>query len=159
MKKIVVCILLDALRWDYLNDVDTPFLWNRCIQGMYVKHLETTFAFSQARAIFAGSKKLDFESSVLFPLDANNSTFSFLHGDHRVIKFSKEKHWWEFFRVFPGGSNLSRHFDRRFQQAKLRFRQEVIERARNKTPHAFIANIPLLALDQLRLNYSNKKNL
>jgi len=50
----VVLIILDAFRWDYVNESRTPELVDLARHGLYVRRLRTTPGFTQRTAIFCG---------------------------------------------------------------------------------------------------------
>ena len=51
----VLFVLLDALRHDYINSVDTPFLYSKISQGLYAKKLKSVSGFTQRTAIYTGT--------------------------------------------------------------------------------------------------------
>ena len=54
----VLFILLDAFRHDYINPVDTPFLFAAAQRGVYAKKLKSTTGFTQRTAVLTGSMGL-----------------------------------------------------------------------------------------------------
>lgn len=51
-----VVILLDAFRWDYLNEEDTPTLWSMAQNGIHVQKLTPSFGFCERSEIFTGTR-------------------------------------------------------------------------------------------------------
>ena len=54
-KEKVLIVLVDALRWDYLNKQDTPFLHSLSKQGLYVRKLITGYGFCERSEILTGA--------------------------------------------------------------------------------------------------------
>ena len=74
----VIFVLLDAFRWDYLNPIDSPFLWDCSQQGLYVRKLITTCGFTQRSAIFCGTFPDKTKNFTMFSYAPMNSPFHFL---------------------------------------------------------------------------------
>ncbi len=49
-------ILLDAFRWDYINKVDTPFLYQLATEGVYVRRIKPGSGFCERTEIFTGMR-------------------------------------------------------------------------------------------------------
>jgi hypothetical protein len=73
----VVCVLLDAFRWDYVNPVDTPLLWEWCQEGCHVRQLVTTAGFSQRTAVFCGTHPDTSGTFTMFGFNPDRSPFSY----------------------------------------------------------------------------------
>ena len=52
----VVLFLLDAFRFDYISKKETPFLWDCCKKGNYIKHIIPSAGFCERAEIFTGLK-------------------------------------------------------------------------------------------------------
>ncbi len=55
-EKTTVLILLDAFRWDYLSEQDTPTLWAMAQAGIYVHKLTPNLGFCERSEIFTGTR-------------------------------------------------------------------------------------------------------
>jgi|AntRauTorckE6833_2_1112554.scaffolds.fasta_scaffold29036_1 predicted AlkP superfamily pyrophosphatase or phosphodiesterase len=51
----ILYILLDAFRWDYLNDKDTPYIQRLSEKGVYIKKLTPSSGFAQRTTLFTGA--------------------------------------------------------------------------------------------------------
>lgn len=51
----VLLVLVDALRYDYINEEDTPFLFSLSKQGLYVKKLTPGYGFCERSEILTGA--------------------------------------------------------------------------------------------------------
>lgn len=56
MKKTTIFIIIDALRWDYMNEKDTPTLWNMSQEGIYAQKLRPSFGFCERSEMFTGTR-------------------------------------------------------------------------------------------------------
>jgi predicted AlkP superfamily pyrophosphatase or phosphodiesterase len=72
-----MCVLLDAFRWDYLNPVDTPLLWQWSQESVYVRQLITTAGFSQRTAVFCGTHPDSSGNLTMFGYGPDRSPFGF----------------------------------------------------------------------------------
>ncbi len=79
----IIFLLLDAFRHDYINPIDTPFLFEGTKRGVYGKKLRSTTGFTQRTAIFTGTKGTESGAFTMFNFDAENSPFQFLKRDGR----------------------------------------------------------------------------
>ena len=52
----VVFVLLDAFRWDYLNQHNTPTLWTLSQSGLYVQKLKPSFGFCEITEYATGAR-------------------------------------------------------------------------------------------------------
>lgn len=76
MKETTVLILLDAFRWDYVTEFDTPTLWAMAQEGIYAKKLRTSFGFCERSEIFTGTYPDVNGNFTAITYDANNSYFA-----------------------------------------------------------------------------------
>ncbi len=88
--KPVVFILVDAFRWDYLNPIDTPFLWNCAHSGLYVQKLITTSGFTQRSALFCGTFPNETGNFTMFSYDPAHSPFRFLRKMTPLLRFAQK---------------------------------------------------------------------
>ncbi len=73
---MLVVILVDALRHDYINAVDTPFLFNQTGQGLYCKSLQTIDGFSQRTVICTGASESASKTFSMYNLDPAHSPYN-----------------------------------------------------------------------------------
>ena len=90
-KNKLICILLDSFRWDYINPIDTPFLYEKIEESIYAKQLITTQGFTQRTAILTGcdSSKTKLYSAYIFK---NNS--SKFKKDKTIFNFIDHLNWY-----------------------------------------------------------------
>lgn len=87
MKKAVLLILVDGLRHDYINPLDSPFLYSLCelnIDGI----IRETFAFELRPAFFAGLQPEECNVANMFCYNPDESPFRSInvrHGDRKKI--------------------------------------------------------------------------
>ena len=67
-EKKVLIVLLDALRHDYLNSEDTPFLYSLSNKSIYVKKLVPGYGFCERSEILTGSDCSVTETFLLTPI-------------------------------------------------------------------------------------------
>ena len=83
----ILFILLDAFRHDYINPVDTPFLYAGTRRGVYARKLKTTTGFTQRTSIFTGAMGMESDMFTMFTFDYDGSPFRFLEHDRRAKVF------------------------------------------------------------------------
>jgi len=74
--KKVIFIVCDAIRWDYLNDVDSRFLLTLAKKGIYVRKLKPSFGFCERTEMFCGAKPEDSGYFTALTFDREHSDFS-----------------------------------------------------------------------------------
>ena len=140
--KPTVIILLDAFRWDYLNPVDSPFLWTSAQEGLYVRKLRTTSGFTQRSGLFCGTFPDKTGNFAMFSLDQQNSPFRFLMRKRRWL-------WM-----------LQLYIDKRIKGSGLMNRwlrnEYIYPRARQYADHPPPAQIPLHLLPFIGVTEDNK---
>ena len=77
-KQAVLFVLLDAFRWDYLNQKDSPTLWSLSHQGIYAKKLISSSGFTQRSAIFTGAPSDVHGNYTMYTYDPKTSPFKIL---------------------------------------------------------------------------------
>jgi hypothetical protein len=135
--RIVVCVLLDAFRWDYLNPVDTPLLWKWSEEGVYVHQLRTTTGFSQRTAVFCGTHPDSSGTLTMFGFGPERSPFRFARKWRPVLRLLQ--------RIIDTGVRGASRLDRRL-------RSVLVEKAEGDTgARVPTGNIPLHLLPLLFL--------
>jgi predicted AlkP superfamily pyrophosphatase or phosphodiesterase len=75
MKKTTIFIILDAFRWDYISEKNTPNLCKMAEDGIYVKKLITSAGFAERTPIFTGTYPDTSGYYTAFSYDPQNSPF------------------------------------------------------------------------------------
>jgi len=70
-----VLLLLDALRHDYVNEVDTPFLWQCSKEGEYYKKVIPSYGFCERAEILTGEKPNNTGFFTAIGYDPDNSPY------------------------------------------------------------------------------------
>lgn len=78
MKNTIVYIILDAFRWDYINEVDTPTIYNMSENGIHAEKLISSAGFTQRSAMFTGTFADKTGNFTMFSYDPANSPFRFI---------------------------------------------------------------------------------
>ena len=76
--KALLFILIDAFRWDYLNEKDSPTLWTLSQHGIHVKKLISSSGFTQRSALFTGALSDIHGNYTMYTYDPQNSPFKIL---------------------------------------------------------------------------------
>ena len=77
-KDTLVFIQLDAFRWNYINPIDTPLLYDLSQSGIHAQKSITTAGFTQRSAIFTGTYPDVTGNFTMFCYNPQNSPFRFL---------------------------------------------------------------------------------
>jgi len=80
--KKVLIVLLDALRHDYLNSEDTPFLYSLSNKSIYVKKLVPGYGFCERSEILTGSDCSVTGNFSAYTYNPNKSPFNYLKHFH-----------------------------------------------------------------------------
>ena len=141
-RKPIIVILLDAFRWDYLNPIDSPFLWSCSHAGTFVRKLRTTSGFTQRSGLFCGAFPDKTRNFAMFSLDQLNSPFRFLIPMQRCLPL------------------LQFYIDKRFKGSGLMDRwlrnDYIYPRARRFADHPPPAQIPLHLLPFIGVTEDDK---
>ena len=97
----VLFILLDAFRHDYINPVDTPFLFAAAQKGVYAKKLKSTTGFTQRTAVLTGSMGTVSGMFTMYTFDRDGSPFRFLKKTAKGNGLERSTHWTEQFLRWP----------------------------------------------------------
>lgn len=76
--KAILFILLDAYRWDYLNDQDSPTVASLRDQSIYAKKLMSSAGFTQRSTIFTGALPITHGNYTMYIFDPKTSPFKLL---------------------------------------------------------------------------------
>ena len=87
MKTKVVFVLVDALRWDYIDKNNTPFLWHLSKQSVYVKKLTPSFGYCERTEIFTGCPPDKSDNFTAIGYAPERSPFHFLQ-KQAFLKFA-----------------------------------------------------------------------
>lgn len=148
----VLFVLLDAFRHDYINPVDTPFLFSRTQVGFYARKLKSTSGFTQRTAIYTGTTGTTSGMFTMFTFDAQNSPFRFLRGDARLSKFADTTHWWDQLPPLPGMGRLKNMMNRRFEHDRQTFIHWIEQEKKRFADNAPLAHIPLELLPEIGIS-------
>lgn len=140
--RTVVCVLLDAFRWDYLNPIDTPLLWRWSQEGVYVRQLISTAGFSQRTAAFCGTYPDTSGNLTMFGYSPQRSPFVFARGWQAPLRMIQ--------RVIDSRVRGSMRLDRWIRR---RLVERAVAREDGEIP---TGNIPLHVLPELYLAEDEK---
>jgi len=156
MPSRVLFIVLDAFRSDYINPVDTPFLYSKISTGVYVEKLKSTAGFTQRTALYTGTAGSESGMFTMYTFDAKNSPFAFLRNHPRFVQFSARSHWWNKLPPWRGLTVIKRLMDRRFKEHVQGFRGWIQQQATKHANHAPVANIPVWLLPEIGVSEDNR---
>jgi len=155
-KNKVLFVLLDAFRHDYINPVDTPFLYTKTNKGIYAQKLKSVAGFTQRTAMYTGTTGAESGTFTMYTFDAENSPFRFLRDDPRFKKFSLEKHWWDKVLSSRVMERVRNVLDSRLEQEKRTYLNLIKKEVRNYTHHVPLAHIPLELLPEIGISEDNR---
>ena len=78
MKKKTVFLLLDAFRWDYVNEKDTPTIYEMSKKGIYAKKMKSSTGFTQRSSIFTGTWPVENGNFTMYIDDKSRAQYWFL---------------------------------------------------------------------------------
>ena len=152
----VLFILLDAFRHDYINAVDTPFLFEAAQKGVYAKKLKSTTGFTQRTAILTGSMGAESGMFTMYTFDRDGSPFRFLENSSFMNRLDRLADWVERVPSIPGVRRVKR-LTREWHARRDRvYRQWIQNEAKNYANHAPPASIPLSLLPRLGVAEDNR---
>jgi len=151
----VLFVLLDAFRHDYINSVDTPFLYSKISQGLYAKKLKSVSGFTQRTAIYTGTTGGESGMFTMFTFDSENSPFRFLRDNANLAKFSSRRRWWDALPSWPGLGLVREIMNGRFQTHLESFREWIAKEAKKYAANAPLAHIPLTLLPEIGVSEDN----
>lgn len=151
----VLFVLLDAFRHDYINSVDTPFLYSRISQGIYAKKLKSVAGFTQRTAIYTGTSGGESGMFTMFTFDSEKSPFRFLRDNTQLAKFTSGRRWWDALPSWPGLALVRGIMNGRFQAQLESFREWIAKEAKKYAANAPLAHIPLTLLPEIGVSEDN----
>lgn len=86
IKKTFIYVIADALRHDYINEVDTPFLYTQSQAGIYVKKIKSSAGFTQRSALFCGANPKTSGNFTMYAHGEGNSPFAFTRKYRYLLK-------------------------------------------------------------------------
>jgi len=88
--RTVVFIVCDAIRWDYLNEEDSPFLLSLAENGIYVRKIKPSLGFCERTEMFSGARPEDSGYFTALTFDKEKSDFKNISNlELDFIKFLK----------------------------------------------------------------------
>ena len=154
MTKRLISILLDSFRWDYINEIDTPFLYNNIKKSVYTKQLLTTQGFTQRTVIYTGCDASKTNLYSAFYFDKKSSPFKKIRNDLNLIN---HVNWYpkiiqNFFKTRYLGKILN-SLNYRLLDKKL---SKITKYIDSNEQYAPTCNIPTSILCELGLAEDNK---
>lgn len=73
--RTIVFIVCDAIRWDYLNKEDSPFLLSLAESGVYAKKIRPSLGFCERTEMFSGARPEDSGYFTALTFDREKSDF------------------------------------------------------------------------------------
>ena len=87
----VVLIVCDAIRWDYLNSYDTPFLIELANKGIYIRKIRPSLGFCERVEMFTGARPEDSGYFTAFTFDKHKSDFKILSNNElKLLKILRK---------------------------------------------------------------------
>lgn len=74
-EEAVLFVILDAFRWDYLLEADSPTLFSMASQGIHAKKLVSSPGFTQRSSIFTGASPISHGNYTMYIYDPLHSPF------------------------------------------------------------------------------------
>lgn len=143
MSDKILFILLDAFRHDYINSVDTPFLYSKTQAGVYARKLKSTTGFTQRSAIFTGAKGRDTGMFTMYTFDPDGSPFRFLRDSARLKGFQRWDSLLDSLPSVPGLRRAKRRLKENYKAAEQRYREWIYRETKRYASHAPPSYIPL----------------
>jgi predicted AlkP superfamily pyrophosphatase or phosphodiesterase len=152
----VLFILLDAFRHDYINAVDTPFLFEAARNGIYAKKLKSTTGFTQRTAILTGCTAAAAGMFTMYTFDRHGSPFGFLENSPKRNGLDRLSQWVEKVPAVTGLRRVKRLILESQQQRDRIYRQWIQNEAKKHAAHASPAFIPLALLPYIGISEDNR---
>lgn len=152
----ILFILLDAFRHDYINPIDTPFLYAGTRRGVYAKKLKTTTGFTQRTSIFTGTMGTKSDMFTMFTFDYDGSPFRFLEHDRRAKAFVTTGWLLERIPAVNGLRRVKRLLSEGYDQKEQAYRKWIQNEAKKYAAHAPAAYIPLTLLPFIGVSEDNR---
>ena len=71
----LIFLILDAFRGDYINPIDTPFLYEKAKEGTFSEKLKSSAGFAQRSVILTGTQGISNEMFTMYTFDEKTSPF------------------------------------------------------------------------------------
>lgn len=152
MRNKIIFLILDAFRSDYINPVDTPFLYAKKTEGVFAPHMKSTAGFTQRTAIFTGTTSSRNGMFTMYTFNPDNSPFRFLKDDPRLYTFSEKYHWWDRLPDWFGFRFIKHFLKVKHSQKKESFIHWISQEAKKYASHAPMAHIPLFLLPEIGIS-------
>jgi predicted AlkP superfamily pyrophosphatase or phosphodiesterase len=152
----IIFLLLDAFRHDYINAIDTPFLYQGTKRGVYGKKLRSTTGFTQRTAIFTGSKGSETGAFTMFNFDADNSPFKFLEQDGRWRRMRATAAIETRLPSIPGLRRVKRLLREAHDRRDQAYRSWIQTESKKFASHASPAHIPFEVLPLLGVSEDHR---
>ena len=152
----VLFILLDAFRHDYINAVDTPFLYAGTRRGIYARKLKSTTGFTQRTSIFTGTTGTESDMFTMFTFDSDGSPFRFLKHDRRTKRFVTSGQFLEKIPSVNGLKRVKRLLTEGYEQKERTYREWIQNESKKYAAHAPPAYIPLTLLPFIGVSEDNR---
>ena len=152
----VLFILLDAFRHDYINAVDTPFLYAGVRRGIYARKLKSTTGFTQRTSIFTGTMGTESDMFTMFTFDSDGSPFRFLKHDRRAKGFVTSGQLLDQIPSVNGLRRVKRLLKEGYEQKEQAYREWIQNESKKYAAHAPVAYIPLTLLPFIGVSEDNR---
>ncbi len=152
----ILFILLDAFRHDYINPVDTPFLYAGTQRGVYARKLKTTTGFTQRTSIFTGTMGTKSDMFTMFTFDYDGSPFRYLAHDRRAKAFVSTGQLLERIPSVNGLRRVKRLLIEGYEQKEQAYRDWIQNESKKYAAHAPPAHIPLTLLPFIGVSEDNR---
>jgi hypothetical protein len=150
--KSVFFLILDACRFDYLNERDTPFLWELKKRGITCKNLESCSGFGQRSVIFSGAPLLKTNAFTTYQFNPSDSPFKGWFKPRWLLKLIDKLYLFRYLREPQTGSPINKVFRRVLRKLVVFLRSRADAYARTRSMHAWANYIPLSILSELSLS-------
>jgi hypothetical protein len=144
-RKTIICVLLDAFRWDYITEVDMPFLFALTQTGIFANKLISTAGFTQRSVVFTGTYGDTRNQLTAFIHNQENSPFWFLQEKKQYWKLD-EMPWWQRLPSLPALNYIKILCEDRRKRREAEVRNWVNSEAKKYANHAPSARIPFRLL-------------
>lgn len=148
---MLIVILIDALRFDYINKIDTPFLFEKSKKGLYCKHLKTINGFSQRTVICTGAQEEVTNTFSMFNIDYESSPFN-----QAILKQTKKINNLKIIHDMLPSKRLKHRIRKKISTERDFLRNKVLENAKRKVFSPSLGFIPNEILPFIAMGEDNK---
>src|SRR5581483_4634973 len=142
-------------RHDYINPVDTPFLFAATHNGVYAKKLKSTTGFTQRTAVFTGSRGAASGMFTMYTFDQAGSPFRFLQGS-ATNGFPPHSAWAEKIPSIAGLRRFKRLIIQSCERREKVYREKIQHEAKKYANHAPPGFIPIALLPYIGVSEDNR---